>query len=173
MLLNAQNALLFRTNTVSKISPRVSRISHINPKHTPDVGTSLSKSVMVSDRRNSNFSEFLYVSDHTHSPLQSPRDSRESSMSPTEHHGNLIDQLDINQIPDFPPINTNFERFASCPNSVQITPCNLNSSNPKNKPRTPDIPTKGFFEEEDLTSHPLRYSSVAPEPFESMPDMLL
>ena len=128
MLLNAQNALLLIDNSVCKLSPKLTRISHINPKHT-DEGLSKTSYLPPRERRFSNFSD-LYYSDH-HSPSHTPHDSpiidynqELSYSSPKEKFtsSGILERLDIDMIPDFPSSSITTDRIASCSNSVPIIP---------------------------------------------------
>ena len=130
---------------------------------------SLSKSsYIITERRNS------YLSDmENHSLRDSCELVEESSVSPKEmDHGLGSDKLDLDQIPDFSPINTHYDGYASCPNSVQITPSNYGAINQLKNPKTPDGMHQHFFEEVEGLSN-LRYSSVSYDIMEPISDISL
>lgn len=155
MLLNAQNALLLIDNSVCKLSPKFTRISHINPKHIEE-GLSKSAFIPPRERRFSNFSD-LYYSDH-HYPSHTPHDSpiidynqEPLSTSPKEKYSSsLLERFDIEMIPDFPSSSIATDRIASCPNSTQIIPNHYNDSN-SNLHHSNEIHHHYYNEEEDNT----------------------
>ena len=175
ILLNSQNALLLRNNSVCKLSPRLTRVSHINPKHMEDTNTKCTHNA-PRERRFSNFSD-LYYSDH-HSPSHTPHDSPITednqdllSTSPKEKlASSTLDRLDLDMIPDFPSSSVATDRVASCPNSVQITP-NHYVELTKNQFKTPD--TQAHFFNEDEEPSFVSFSSTQYELPEGIPDMSL
>lgn len=147
----------------------MSRFSHINLRNSSEDNElePLSKSLIIKERRNS------YLSDLDN---QSLRDSSEfvkdSSVSPKEIDNGLVsDKVDINQIPMF-PIDTHVDGYASCPNSVQITPSHYGAIDHLRNPRTPDGMVQHFFEEGEGMSIS-KNSSGDYENMEQMTDLSL